>query len=190
MLIALLFLMGVGTALLIVAVLATRRQMYLDRRALAPVDRFAQASGDEGAEPAPILSVPALDGAVLTIGGATRDRRFQLLLFIEAKSALCDFVVGQAVELCHACDVRLLLFGEGQVQDYAELLARHAINAHDFVLNGSVGEDYLIGPLPSAALLDGLGNIIARGTVQRREQLEMLLVPADRRAETIKGRPH
>lgn len=175
MLIALLFLLAVGIVLLTVAVLATRRQLRVGREALAPVGRMALAGGPGRWAPAPIVSVPSLAGDTVTIGGVSRDPRCLLLLFIDTQSALCDAIVQEAVDLCRRADVRLLLLGDGAHDDYAELLARHRLGTADFVLNSALGEDFQIGPLPSAALINARGDIVARGTVQRREQLEALL---------------
>ena len=175
MLIAMLFLLAVGFVLLLVAVLATRRQLWLGRQALAPVGSVTPAAGCGRGEPAPIVSLPSLAGDTLTIGGISRDPRPLLLLFIDAHSALCDPVVREAVDLCRDADVRLLLLGDGRSEDYADLLLRHRVAPGDFLLNSALGEDYQIGPLPSAALVSARGELISRGTVQRREQLDLLL---------------
>ncbi|WP_443478654.1 hypothetical protein ACLIMP_17325 [Novosphingobium aerophilum] len=175
MLVALLFLFGLGVILLAVAVLAMRRQLRLTRQSLTPVDRISLAGDARERETAPIVSAPAVSGETLTIGGLSRDPRLLLLLFIEADSALCETVVRDAVELCADAEVRLLLLGDGQREDYAALIARSGLGADDIILDAAVGEDFHIGPVPSAALIDPNGHLLARGTVQRREQLEALL---------------
>jgi hypothetical protein len=187
MLIALLFLFAVGMVLLVVAVLATRRQLRLGRQALAPVTGLVPAGPPFPAERAPIISVPSLAGETLTIGGISRDPRFLLLIFIEAYSSLCETIVKEAGELCARLDVRLLLLGDGQSEDYADLLVRHRVPSSAFILNAALGEEFLIGALPSAALINPQGEMVARGTVQRREQLETLLLSVNG-APQLQGR--
>jgi hypothetical protein len=84
-------------------------------------------------------------------------------------------MVREAVELCADVDVRLLLLGEGDAEDYAALMTSHGLGADDIILDAAAGEDFQVGPVPSAALIDASGQLLARGTVQRREQLEALL---------------
>lgn len=179
MLVALLFLLALGIVLLAVAALAMQRQLRLGREALAPVRSHSHAAAPRNSDPAPIVSAASLAGDVVTIGGASRDTRPQLLIFVEAGSPLCDAVVGDAVDLCRGTGVRLLLLGEGRRDDYAGLLERYSLRAADFILNAGLGEDFRIGPVPSAVLIDGRGQLVARGTVQRREQLNMLLQSMD-----------
>ncbi|HUD28969.1 MAG TPA: hypothetical protein VMQ93_08870 [Novosphingobium sp.] len=175
MLTALSFLFGLGVILLAVAVLAMRRQLRITRRSLTPVGPVPARDDTRDREPAPIVSVPAISGETLTIGGLSRDPRLLLLLFVEPGSDLCDAVVRDAVALCAEAGVRLLLLGEGDAADYAALMTRNGLGAHDIILDAAAGEDFQIGPLPSAALIDADGHLLARGTVQRREQLEVLL---------------
>lgn len=179
MLVALLFLLALGFVLLAVAALAMRRQLRLGREALAPVGGQSQALMPRDADLAPIISAASLSGDVLTIGGTTRDARPQLLIFIEGRSALCDAVVGDAVDLCRGTRIRLTVLGDGAHEDYTGLLERYSLKGADFILNAGMGEDFQIGPVPSAVLIDGRGQIVARGTVQRREQLKMLLESMD-----------
>lgn len=179
MLVALLFLLALGFVLLAVAALAMRRQLRLGREALAPVRRPLHPPALRNSDPAPIVSAASLSGDVLTIGGASRGARPQLLIFIESGSPLCDAVVADAVDLCRGSGIRLMIVGDGHRDDYAGLLEQHSLRAVDFILNAGLGEDFQIGPVPSAVLIDGRGQIVARGTVQRREQLTMLLQSMD-----------
>ena len=179
MLVALLFLLVLGFVLLVVAALAMRRQLRLGRESLAPVQGRSDGARLGNSDVAPIISVASLSGDVLTIGGASRDTRPQLLVFVEAGSAICDAVVADAVDLCRGTGVRLLLLGEGMSSDYAGLLERFSPRQPDFILNAGLGEDFQLGPVPSAVLIDGRGKIVERGTVQRREQLKMLLQSLD-----------
>ncbi|EJL21336.1 hypothetical protein [Novosphingobium sp. AP12] len=182
MLIALSFLFGLGIILLAVAVLATRRQTRLARQSLTPVGRIPVNDDVRDLEPAPIVCAPAISGETLTIGGTSRDPRLLLLLFVEAGSDLCDHVVRDAVELCAQADVRLLLLGDGDVNDYAAFMVRNGLGAQDIILDAAANEDFQIGPVPSAALIDANGHLLARGTVQRQEQLEALLAAVGTKA--------
>ncbi len=175
MLIALSFLFGLGVILLAVAVLATQRQLRIARQSLFPVGRVPMNEGARDWEPAPIVSAPSISGATLTIGGTSRDPRLLLLLFVGTGSDLCDAAVRDAVELCSRAGMRLLLLGDGDGRDYADLMARNGLAADDIVLVAAASEDFQLGPVPSAALIDASGHLLARGTVQRREQLQALL---------------
>ncbi|MDE8653593.1 methylamine utilization protein MauD [Novosphingobium album (ex Liu et al. 2023)] len=175
MLVPLLFLLGLCVILLVVAVLALRRQLRLARQAMAPVGTPRPGGGPHPAEPAPIVSAPSLAGETLTIGGVSREPRPLLLVFIEAGCGLCETVIGDAVDLCRRADVRLLFLGDGRTEDYAGLIRRNGLKESHFILSGAIGDDFLIGPVPAAALIDADGQLVARGTVQRREQLEALL---------------
>ncbi|HWK40839.1 MAG TPA: hypothetical protein VNR60_02815 [Croceibacterium sp.] len=182
MLAALLFLLAFGGVLLVVTACALHRQVRTARRAMAPVAGSRGPEFMEG-EKAPRVSAPSLGGNILTIGGATRDPRFMLLLFVEPGSKLCESVVGDAVDLCRRRSVRLLLVGEGDSGGYDSLVLQKRIDHDDLILSNSLREDFLIGPVPSAALLNPDGYLVARGTVQHRDHLDALLTALCSQAE-------
>lgn len=170
-------LMALSTALLIVAALlavavaALRRQIRAAKLTMLPL-AAVPPSGSSELEKAPLVSAPSLGSGTLTIGGASRDARFVLLVFVEPGSPLSEDVTRAAIELCQAAGVRLLLIGEeGSLEPAPATDAGHV----ERILSGALRDDFRVGPGPSAALLDAQGYLVARGTVQHRQNLEALL---------------
>jgi len=190
MLVAVLFLLGLCAALLLVAVLALRRQVRAVRMAMMPVAALRRWVTGAG-ESAPIVSAPSLRGDMLTIGGSSRDSRFVMLLFVEPGSALCETVTDVAADLCRRAGVRLLLVGGGAPDDYAALVRRAGLQQTDCILSEGLKDDFMIGPVPSVAMLDADGCMVARGTVHHSGHLAALLAsvcpPVEEPALTLAG---
>ena len=178
MMVVLLFLSTVGIVLLVVAALAIRRQLRQARDTMVPFDRIVLPKPGRDSVISPIISAPTVAGGTVTIGGIGRDSHLMLLLFIEAGAPLCEAVAGDAVELCSAMRVRLVLVGKGRPADYAGLLGDCGLSGDDLVLNPHMDDEFKVGPLPFGALIDAEGRILARGMVQRRAQLQTVLVDA------------
>ncbi|MCI4588711.1 methylamine utilization protein MauD [Sphingobium sp. BYY-5] len=174
MLIASLFLLWVIVILLVVAVIALARQVRLlqDRAAASPPRGRVKGAGGN----APIVSAPTLAGDMLTIGGPSADGRAMLLLFIRPGCPASRSAIRDALALTDRKKLRLLFLGEGQAEEYGDLLRQHRIRDTDIILNAQVLGDYRAGDRPSAALIDARGRLVARGVVEARAQLDALLV--------------
>lgn len=174
MLVAVLFLLALGGVVLAVAVLALRRQIVRGRVQLfpaAPEPKWRPGHGEK----APIISVPATSGEILTIGGALRNPQFVLLVFVEAGSPQCEAAVNHAVDLCRVNRARLILVGSGVLAEYGSSMPpQHASDAA-FIISDIVREDFRMGAVPSAVLLDAHGFIVARGALKNRDHLAQVL---------------
>lgn len=169
-----LFLLWIVVILMIVAVAALMRQVRLMQERIAPI-AMQLSDGMTPGDATPVISAATLAGDMLTIGGTNADGRAVLLLFIEADCTICDSVIGDALALRDAMRVRLLFLGEGSVDAFAALMRRHGMRPGDVILNGAVGADFRVGILPSIALLDSRGRLLAKGMIQTREQMEAVL---------------
>lgn len=178
MLIASLFLLWIIVILLVVAVVALARQLrLLQDRAVPVAGRIAHRGA--GAAPggaAPVVSAPTLAGDMLTIGGPSADGRAMLLLFIRPACQASRAAIRDALALTDRKRLRLLFLGEGRAEDYGDMLRQHHIRDTDVILNAEVLRDFRAGDRPSAALVDARGQLLARGVVEAREQLDALLL--------------
>lgn len=175
MLIAANFLLWFVVLLLSVAVGALTRQVRAMQQRIAPI-AVQLAGGATPGDATPVISAATQAGEMLTLGGTSPDGRARLLLFVEGDCTICDEIVGHARELADPARLHLLmLLGAGRVEAFGGMMKRHRVANEDLIVNASIGADYRIGILPSLALLDQRGRLLARGMVQTREQLEAVL---------------
>lgn len=173
MLIASLFLLWIVVILLGVAVVALARQLRLLQDRATPIAQRPGRTGPGGT--APVVSAPTLAGDMLTIGGPSADGRALLLLFIRPACAASRAAIRDALALTDRKRLRLLFLGEGRAEDYGDMLRQHHIRDTDVILSAEVMRDFRSSDIPSAALIDSRGRLLARGVVEARDQLDALL---------------
>ena len=170
-------LLGMLVFLLAVALLAANREVGVLRQKLGLARTGATAI-------IPLISVSTLAGDMLTIGGASRDGRASLLLFLRTECVASAQALRFASTLCKPARLRLrlIVFGEGERAAYCELTRAYNICEADIVLHEGIGEEIGVDHWPAAVLTTGDGALLGKSGVQKCDQLEALLalLPAPR----------
>lgn len=123
----------------------------------------------------PLISAPTLAGDIVTIGGASRDGRPLLLLFLRADCVASAQALRTATSLCEPERLRLIVLGEGDRDAYGTLVRPYHIRDSDIILHAGIGAEIGVCLWPSAVLIAGDGAVLADGAVGRRDEMEALL---------------
>lgn len=174
-----LWIVVVATAVL---VLALARQigtlhLRLGPRGALEVDEEGPALG-EAPEAADLTSI---DGRPVTVGGPGEA---QLLLFVSPGCPICREVVPSVPVAARAggMSARVIADVEGDAVEHA-----YATVAAPVVGSPALAQEYDVPGTPYAVVLDSVGVVRAKGTVNTLEQIEGLIETARRRLEAALG---
>lgn len=179
MLVASTFLLWILVALLTVAVVALARQVGVLHERIAPMGALVTDGGPKSGDPAPRVMAPALDGQVVTVGGAAAGGQARMLLFVAPDCPICKKLIPIAMVLARAERLDLAFVGDAPQAELDAMAERFRIDRGRFLVSAQLGLAYQIGKLPSAVLIDGDGRIVSRGLVNSREHLESLIVAGE-----------
>jgi methylamine dehydrogenase accessory protein MauD len=163
-------------ASLLVVVLALMRQLGVLHERIAPVGALMLNRGLAVGDKAPVLEVPALNGASVRIGEIRADGKSLLLLFVSPTCPVCKSLL--PVVKSSGRDERgwldIVLASDGDLEEQRAFASSHNLDAAAYVLSAPLGITYQVSRLPFAALIDEAGILRARGLVNSREHLESL----------------
>jgi methylamine dehydrogenase accessory protein MauD len=166
--------LAVIVAILTVAVFALARQIGILHTRLAPAGALMNTNGQEIGSEAPRLSVPDIDGNVLTLGGESTQPL--LLLFVSPSCPVCKELVPVARSLARREKLRLVFASDGgDAEKHREYIARMGLGDYPYIVSAEVGLRFAADKLPYAALVDRDGVLRSRGLVNSREHLESLV---------------
>jgi len=164
---------------LAVLALALARQIGTLHLRLGP--RGALELDDEGpplGEAPEAADLPSIDGRTVTVGGPGEA---QLLLFVSPGCPICREVVPSLPVAARAGGMSPRLISDAaDAHPYASVPA-------PVVASPSLTRDYGVPGTPYAVILDTVGVVRAKGTVNNLEQMEGLIETARRRLETALG---
>jgi len=166
----------VVTLALVLAVLALARQVGVLHMRVAPAGALTTASGPSVGGRSSAIPATTLDGAMVTIGGAAPGSALRLLMFVSASCPLCKNLIPMAKSFARDERVQLIFIGDDTPQVQREMIARHGLDAYQFINGSDVGQAYQVDKLPFAVLLDAEGVILSKGLVNSREHLESLII--------------
>ena len=125
------------------------------------------------------LDLTDVDGRPVAVGGPGAA---QLLLFVSPGCPLCRDVLPSVGAAARAGGLSPIVLTEGEPEDARHLMDGLRIHA-PVVAEPDLGTRYAVPGTPFAVVLDRLGVVRAKGTVNSLEQLEGLVDTAARRAE-------
>jgi methylamine dehydrogenase accessory protein MauD len=165
---------------LAILVLALARQIGVLHLRLGP--RGALEVDDEGPPlgeaPEPI-DAHALDGREVTIGGPGEP---QLLFFVSPGCPICKELLPSLAPAARAARMTPLAIVDVEEQSARDAYV-HSPPAVTLVAGPEISETYEIPGTPYAVILDTIGVVRAKGTVNTLEQIEGLVDTARRRVE-------
>ena len=163
-----------------VVVLALARQIGVLHLRLGP--RGALEMDDEGpplGEAPEPFDARTLDGSDVTVGGPGEP---QLLFFVSPGCPICRQLLPSLAPAARAARMTPVAIVDGEEPAATEAYA-HADAGVPLVAAPELAEGYEVPGTPYAVVLDGIGVVRAKGTVNNLEQIEGLVDTARRRVE-------
>jgi methylamine dehydrogenase accessory protein MauD len=169
-----------------VVCMALARQIGVLHQRIAPAGALALRQPLKLGEPVPEMSLTALDGAAVRIGGA-RGGRSQLVLFVSPDCAICESLL-PAVRSAQGAErawLDIVLASDGDAQRQLQFVKDNGLGRFPYVLSEQLGRSFGVAKLPYAVLIDEAGKLAATGLVNTREHLESLFVAKERGVASI-----
>ena len=166
--------------------IALARQIGVLHQRIAPAGALALRQPLKLGEPVPEMSLTALDGAAVRIGGV-RGGRSQLVLFVSPDCAICESLL-PAVRSAQGAErawLDIVLASDGDAERQLQFVKDKGLGRFPYVLSEQLGRSFGVAKLPYAVLVDEAGNLAATGLVNTREHLESLFVAKERGVASI-----
>jgi methylamine dehydrogenase accessory protein MauD len=167
----------IGLLTLGVVCMALARQIGVLHQRIAPAGALALRQPLKLGDPTPEMTLPALDGSMVKIGGV-RGGRSQLLLFLSPACAICETLL-PAVRSAQGAErgwLDIVLASDGARDPHQAFVRDKALTKFPYVVSEQLGRSFGVAKLPYAVLIDEAGKLSAFGLVNTREHLESLFV--------------
>ncbi len=179
-------LLWIGLLTLGLICVALARQIGVLHQRIAPVGALSLRQPTQVGEVTREMTLTALDGSVVTVGGA-RTGRSQLVLFLSPDCAVCEALL-PAVRSAGAAErqwLDVVLASDGDAERHGRFVRDKGLTKFPYVLSEPLGRSYGVAKLPYAVLIDEAGRLAASGLVNTREHLESLFVAKERGVGSI-----
>jgi methylamine dehydrogenase accessory protein MauD len=167
----------IGLLVLGVVCMALARQIGVLHQRIAPAGALSLRQPLKVGDPTPEMTLTALDGSTVHIGGA-RGGRGQLLLFLSPDCRICEALL-PAVRSAQGAErqwLDIVLASDGESYAHAEFVREKHLSKFPYVVSEHLGRSYGVAKLPYAVLIDEAGRLSSTGLVNTREHLESLFV--------------
>ncbi len=167
----------IGLLLLGFVCLALARQIGVLHQRIAPAGALSLRQTLKPGDPAPVLALPALDGATVHIGGV-RGGRSQLLLFVSPDCMVCEALLPalRSAQKAEGHWLEFILASDGAADRHGDFVREKHLEKFPYVVSEQLGRSYGVAKLPYAVLIDELGHLSSAGLVNTREHLESLFI--------------
>jgi methylamine dehydrogenase accessory protein MauD len=175
-------------AILILALvcLALARQVGVLHQRLAPAGALSLKQPLQLGEMTPEMTLSALDGSGVKIGGV-RGGRSQLVLWVSPDCAVCEALL-PAVRSAQGAErswLDIVLASDGEAAQHAQFVRDKGLSRFPYVLSEHLGRSFGVAKLPYAVLIDEAGKLAATGLVNTREHLESLFIAKEKGVSSI-----
>lgn len=174
----------VGVLGVLVAALA--RQVGVLHERIAPAGALTLHQKVNVGDAGPSMTLAALDGAKVTIGGV-RPGRSQLLFFLSPDCPVCKTLL-PIIRSANGAEndwLDIVLASDGEPAAHRRLVMAENLAGFPYVLSETLGRQLGVSKLPYAVLLDENGRIASLGLVNNREHLESLFEAKERGVASI-----
>jgi methylamine dehydrogenase accessory protein MauD len=166
-------------ALLVLGVvcMALARQIGVLHQRIAPAGALSLRQPLKLGDLTPDMTLPALDGSLVQIGGV-RGGRSQLLLFLSPDCTVCEALL-PAVRSAQGAErswLDIVLASDGELDRHVDFVREKNLGKFSYVVSEHLGRSYGVAKLPYAVLIDEAGKLSSTGLVNTREHLESLFV--------------
>ncbi len=170
------FLLWIAVLGLGLTVLALIRQIGVLHERVSPMGALVNDRGPDVGEMAPEMTINAVDGSPVAIGGERASGRSQLLLFVSPACPICKKLLPIATSFARGERLEIALVGDGDGEEQRRMIEVHRLDRSGYLNSAQVGMAFHVGKLPYAILIDRDGVIRAKGLVNSREHLESLAI--------------
>ncbi len=167
----------IGLLVLGVVCMALARQIGVLHQRIAPAGALSLPQPLKLGDSTPEMTLKALDGSAVQIGGV-RGGRSQLLLFLSPDCTVCEALL-PAIRSAQGAErpwLDIVLASDGESDRHAEFVRAKGLSKFPYVLSEHLGRSYGVAKLPYAVLIDEAGKLSSTGLVNTREHLESLFV--------------
>ena len=178
-------LLWLAVASLALVVVALARQIGVLHERIAPVGALKIDTGPAVGEKAPVMTLPAIGGALAHIGQPLEEGEAQLLMFVSPDCPVCKRIIPLVKDFAKAERLQVLYVGDGRIEEQKRLIEKFALDPRAFVNSPEVGMRFGVGKLPYSVLIDDSGVVVASGFVNSREHLESLVVAKQMRVPSV-----
>jgi methylamine dehydrogenase accessory protein MauD len=172
-------LLGVMVLALGVVCFALARQIGVLHERIAPAGALSVNQRLKVGDVAPPLSLTAIDGRPVAVGGG----RGQLFFFLSPDCPICKTllpVVSSIARAEHDWLSVILASDGGDADKHRAFQKREKLGEFPYVLSEALGRSFGVGKLPYAVLVDESGKVASMGLVNSREHLESLFEAKER----------
>lgn len=168
-----------------VLVAALARQVGILHERIAPAGALALGRQIAVGEAGPHMTLPAIDGADVAIGGPRE--RSQLLFFVSPDCPVCKSLlpVVRSAALAERRWLDVVLASDGDGPAHRRMVEEMGLGDLPYILSEALGRQLGVSKLPYGVLLDESGKIAAFGLVNSREHLESLFEAKERGVASI-----
>ena len=166
--------------------MALARQIGVLHQRIAPAGALSLRQPLKLADLTPEMTLRALDGTAVKIGGV-RDGRSQLLLFLSPDCAICETLL-PAVRSAQGAErgwLDVILASDGEPDKHHAFVREKGLLKFPYVLSEQLGRSYGVAKLPYAVLIDEAGKLVSTGLVNTREHLESLFIAKETGVSSI-----
>ena len=173
---------------LALVVLALARQVGILHERVAPAGALQPTGGPKVGELTEAMSIAAINGETVSIGGPSQNGMNTLVMFISPTCPVCKSLVPTAKSLARSERNRLeLVFAsDGDKIEQHQAYARDLdLQKYPYVLSEKLGMSFEVSKLPFAVLIGTDGTLQSKGLVNTREHLESLIEAMDTGIATL-----
>lgn len=166
--------LAVLVALLFIAFIALSRQVGILFERISPVGAMINNNGPQLGETPKPMTLMSLNQGEITLGGA--QAKSTLVLFVSPSCPICKVLLPliNSLQKAETRWLNVVLASDGDEAAQRALIAQHKLDAIPYVLSQELGVAYRIAKLPFSVLMDEQGQIVSKGLINSREQLESL----------------
>lgn len=166
--------LAVLVALLFIAFIALSRQVGILFERISPVGAMINNNGPQLGETPKPMTLMSLNQGEISLGGA--QAKSTLVLFVSPSCPICKVLLPliNSLQKAETRWLNVVLASDGDEAAQRALIAQHKLDAIPYVLSQELGVAYRVAKLPFSVLMDEQGQIVSKGLINSREQLESL----------------
>lgn len=173
---AILILQWCAIAALAAMLLALVRQVGILHQRVAPAGALMISQGVKVGAPVPAMTMKALDGTDVAIGGNGSGTRSTLLMFVAPDCPVCATLLPALVFIGRQESdwLRIIFASDGKQSDHVGFWRTKGLDAFPYVVSTELGMTFQVAKLPYGVLLDENGLLVSQGLTNSREHVESL----------------